>query len=40
MAQVKAAAKDLHVEEIVDLTARASLVSIITAGLLACLIAL
>ncbi|WP_263399058.1 hypothetical protein [Spongiibacter pelagi] len=40
MSQLKAAIIENHVEEIADLTARASLVSIITAGILACLIAL
>lgn len=40
MSQLKAVITENHVEEIADLTARASLVSIIAAGLLACLIAL
>ncbi len=40
MAQLKAAVIEHHADEIVDLTARASLLSIITVGVLACIIAL
>lgn len=40
MSQLKAVVSEHAVDEIADLTARASLVSIIAAGLLACLIAL